>query len=338
MKKIVFVILLFICCDIRSQSRGQLYNNGFEEWINVGTKNEEPYRWHSFKSSTGPFHYLLTQQIEQHDSIRPGSSGRYSAHIFSKSIIGITANGNLTNGRMNAGSMFPSGKNNNNYTLRDSEYATEMNGIPDSLTLWVCFRTKKAESHGRIMCYIHGDADFVCFTGGWEPYDMICANVEYEFPRTSSFDEEMVWVRISRPFQCYPAICQEPRYILTSFTTNRMPGDGNAGDDMFVDDVYLIYNPTLEARVLGIKMNEIEIEYIIKGTMSPPNLNLSPNEVIVQISLDESFEEFVEIGRRTTDESGNIKCEIPQEFRNKDYRIKVVTTNYPMETLLKNEF
>lgn len=336
MKKILFVILLFLCCSFESRSQSQLYNYDFEQWINIGTKNEEPYHWHSFKSSTGPFHYLLMQQIERDVNIRPGSDGKYSARIFSKSIVGITANGNVTNGRMNAGSMFPFGKNNNNYTQRDSEFATVIDKIPDSLTLWVCFRTKNVESRGRIMCYIHGDADFVCYTGGWEPHNMICANVEYEFARTSSLDEAMVWKRISRPFQHYTDLCNDPKYILTSFTTNRMPGEGNAGDEMFVDDVYLIYNPVLNARIIKGKLdeNEVEIEYYIEGTMSPPNLNKSPNELIVQISSDD-FKTYIEIGRRTTDISGIIKCDVPIEFQNKNYSIKVMTTNYPMETILK---
>lgn len=343
MKRFLLFILLLVFSDVNAQSsrskhQGQLYNYDFEEWLGVGTKNVEPYHWHSFKSSTGPFHYLLMQQIEPHSATRPGSDGKYSAHIFSRSIVGIVANGNVTNGRMNAGSMFPAGKSNNNYTQRNSDFATEIDKIPDSLTVWVCLRTKKPESFGRLMCYIHGDADFVCFTGGWEPYEMICANVEYEFPRTSSFEEEMVWKRISRPFQHYPDLCNEPRYVLTSFTTNSMPGDGNAGDDMFVDDVYMIYNPTLDVTIrneeLGMS-DEIEIEYIIEGTMSPSNLNVPPNEVIVQISLDESFNDFAEIGRKTTNESGTIRCNVPTSFVGKDFHIKVKTTNYPMEVFVR---
>ena len=341
MRRLLFISLaIFASFVVNAQETDyiQIPNSDFEQWINIGNRNEEPYHWHSFKSSTGPFHYLLMQQVERHDATRPGSSGRYSAHIFSRSIIGITANGNITNGRMNAGSMFPSGKSNNNYTQRNSEFSAEIERIPDSLTVWVCFRAKKPESRGRIMCYIHGDADFVCFTGGWEPYEMICANVEYEFPRTSSFDEEMVWKRISRPFRHYPDLCKEPRYVLTSFTTNRMPGDGNAGDDMFIDDVYMIYNPTLDVTIRNEELavsNELEIEYVIEGTMSPPNLNLPPNEVIVQISLDEAFDDFMEIGRKTTDISGVIKCEIPTSFIGKNFYIKVKTTNYPMEVCLE---
>ena len=338
MKKLLFISLFFfvsIVTNAQEYDFIQIPNSGFEQWDNLETKNEEPQYWHSFKSSTGPFSSLLMQQIERHDATRPGSEGKYSAHIFSKSIVGITANGNVTNGRLNAGSMFPAGTKNNNYTQRGSEFCTEVNNVPDSLTVWVCLRTKKEESYGRIMSYVHGDADFVCLTGGWEPYEMLCAQVEFEFPRTSSIAGEMIWKRLSLPFKDYSHLCQEPRYILASFTTNRRAGEGNAGDEMFIDDLHLIYNPTLEAKIKNEELenaNEIEIEYIIKGTMSAPNLNLPPNEVIVKISLEDDFKDSVVIGRAVTDKSGSIRCNIPDDFIDKNYKIKVITTNYPMES------
>ena len=339
MNKIFLILFLLIVFGMKAQDYDyiQIPNSDFELWNNIGSKNEEPDSWHSFKTSSGPFRYLLMQQVERHTATRPGSKGKYSAHIFSRSIVGITANGNVTNGRLNAGSMFPAGKSNNNYTQRDSEFCTEISMIPDSLTVWVCLRTKNIESYGRLMSYVHGDADFVCFTGGWEPYEMIAAQVEYEFPRTSSKDE-MIWKRVNLPYKHYPDLCKEPCYILTSFTTNKYPGDGDAGDEMFVDDLYLVYNPTLECTINNeqLTVDEIEIEYTIKGTMSNPNLNLPSNEVIVQISLDEDFKNTVEIGRKTTDVSGTIKCELPKSFIGNKYFIKVMTTNYPMETVLES--
>ena len=333
MKRLLVILLfLFVVSDLRAQSDDyiQIPNYDFEKWNNIDTRNEEPDSWHSFKTSTGPFHHLLMQQVERHTETRPGTKGKFSARIFSRSIVGITANGNLTNGRLNAGSMFPAGKKNNNYTQRDSEFCTEINRIPDSLTVWVRLRTKDEKSYGRIMSYVHGDADFVCFTGGWEPYDMLCAQVEYEFLSTE-------WKRLSLPFKDYTHLCDEPRYILTSFTTNKRAGEGDAGDEMLVDDLYLIYNPSLQCSINNenCATDEVEIEYIIKGTMSPPNLNLPDNEVIVTISLDEVFKDYVEIGRKTTDISGTIKCKIPKAFIGKNYFVKVQTTNYPMKIIRK---
>ena len=333
MKRLLFIsMFLSLSLVLRSQFSdcAQIPNSDFEQWNSVGTKNEEPLQWHSFKSSTGPFSSLLMQQVERHTEIRPESKGKYSARIFSRSIVGITANGNLTNGRLNAGSMFPAGKKNNNYTQRDSEFCTEINRIPDSLTVWVRLKTKDENSYGRIMSYAHGDADFVCLTGGWEPYDMLCAQVEYEFPSTE-------WKRLSLPFKDYTHLCDEPRYILTSFTTNKRAGEGDAGDEMLVDDLYLVYNPSLQCSINNEQCttDEVEIEYIIKGTMSSPNLNLPDNEVIVTISLDEDFKDYVEIGRKTTDISGTMKCKIPKAFIGKNCFVKVQTTNYPMEVIRK---
>ena len=338
MNKIFLILFLLITFGLKAQVSDciQIPNSDFERWNNIGTKNEEPDYWHSFRTSTGPFHYLLMQQVERHSATRPGSNGKYSARIFSRSIVGITANGNITNGRLNAGSMFPAGKNNNNYTQRDTGFHTEIKEIPDSLTVWICLRTKNIESYGRLMSYVHGDADFVCFTGGWEPYEMIAAQVEYEFPRTSSKDE-MIWKRVSLPYKHYLDLCDEPRYILTSFTTNKYPGDGDAGDEMFVDDLYLVYNPTLECTINNeqLTVDEIEVEYDIKGTMSNPNLNLPANEVIVMISMTDDFKDYVEIGRKTTDVSGTIKCEIPDDFVGRNYYVKVATNNYPMEKVIE---
>ncbi|MBQ8222113.1 MAG: hypothetical protein IJZ87_02010 [Bacteroidales bacterium] len=338
MKRLLFILLLLLLSFVmiaQDVDFIQIPNSDFELWNNIGTKNEEPHAWHSFKSSTGPFSYLLMQQIERHTATRPGSNGNYSVHIFSRSIVGITANGNVTNGRLNAGSMFPAGAKNNNYTQRDSEFCTEINRVPDSLTVWVCLRTKKEESYGRIMSYVHADADFVCLTGGWEPYEMLCAQVEFEFPRTASTEEEMNWIRLGLPFKDYSHLCKEARYILTSFTTNRRAGEGNAGDEMFIDDLHLIYNPTLEVVIrneeLGVK-SCIDVQYYIEGTMSTPNLNIPSNEVIVKVSSNENFKNPIEIGRVVSDKSGNIKCYLPDEFVNKKCYVKVFTTNYPMES------
>jgi hypothetical protein len=39
--------------------------------------------------------------------------------------------------------------------------------------------------------------------------------------------------------------CTDVRYILFMATTNESPGTGSTNDDLFLDDVLLVYNPTL---------------------------------------------------------------------------------------------
>ena len=60
------------------------------------------------------------------------------------------------------------------------------------------------------------------------------------------------WERKVIPFQ-YVGPSSTPEYILITFTTNSIPGGGSAGDEVFIDDVELIYNSAAE-------LNDIEVK------------------------------------------------------------------------------
>ena len=66
--------------------------------------------------------------------------------------------------------------------------------------------------------------------------------------------------------------------------------------------------------------------------MSAENLNKEANQVIAQLSTaNGSFSTPIELGRITTDVSGSLTVTIPQGiFAGEHYRIRLVTTNYPM--------
>lgn len=318
----------------------QFYNYGLESWVNEGSEEVEPAHWHSFMSASGTFNGLMSQQIEPSSSKRPGSSGNRSVRIFSKKKVGIVANGNMTTGRINAGSMSPDGGSNYNYTQRNSDYCTPMTVIPDSLTVWVAFRAKESDSYASVMTAIHGDVDLKQLSsGGYDPSNMVCATAKREYARTCASGNSLVWKRLSIPFTT--ASHNDPRYILTTFSTNSTPGGGDSGDEVFVDDIYLIYNPLLS--VGDLNQNEypfpadgsalkIEVPFNLDGTMSANNLNKAANQVIAQLSdADGNFDNPVEIGRVTTNESGVINATIPYSTEDGDaYRIRVVSTNYPM--------
>lgn len=318
----------------------QFYNYGFENWVNEGSEEAEPAHWHSFMSASGSFNNLMSQQIEPSSAKRPGSQGNRSARIFSKKKVGIIANGNMTTGRINAGSMSPSGNNNYNYTQRNSNYCTPMTVVPDSLTVWVAFRAKDSGSYASVMTAIHGNVDLKQLSsGGYEPSNMVCATAKREYPRTCASGNSLVWKRLSIPFTT--SSHNDPRYILTTFSTNSTPGGGDSGDEVFIDDISLIYNPFLTVEDLNNdeyhfpadgSALKIEVPFSLDGTMSANNLNISANQVIAQLSdANGSFDDPVEIGRMTTNESGVINATIPYNTQDSDsYRIRVVSTNYPM--------
>lgn len=339
---LVSVLMFSISFGVKAQENKQFYNYGFEEWVNEGQSTVEPSHWHSFMSASGSFSFLMSQQIEPSSVTRPGSDGSRSARIFSKSIVGVTANGNMTTGRINAGSMTPAGSENYNYTQRNSDYCTPLTTLPDSLTVWVCFRASNANSQASLITAIHGDADFQMLgDGGYYPADMLCATANIQYSRTCASGNDYVWKRLSVPFTAYPNICTDYRYILTTFTTNKDAGGGSADDEVLVDDIYLIYNPSLSVGDLAqtefvisddASPLSIEVPFNLSGSMSVCNLNIDDNEVIAQLSdAYGSFDNPIELGRVTTNESGVVQGFIPSNVMDGDgYRVRVVSTNYPM--------
>ena len=335
---------LILKSSSRSTPYGQQFGNyTFEEWETVNSSYLEPVNWNSFMTADGKstLKKYLKDQIAKSTEIRPGSTGSYSARIFSTStniiITKIIANANMTTGQIYAGSTTANNDGNYNFTKRsDDNFNTVLTTIPDSLTVWVAFKPKDAsKGNARITTTIHGDADLKQQAkSGDSPTDMVCATANQEIEATST--SAVVWKRVTIPFVAGPH--NDPRYILTTFNTNKTPGGGSEGDELYIDDICLIYNPSLEMDYLaqtefdGSNMN-IEVPFTLDGSMSVYNLNAAANEVIAQLSdADGSFANPIELGRVTTDVSGTINGVIPADLAEGTYKVRVVSTNYPMES------
>lgn len=327
----------FLSLNLSAQYGPQFDNRGFEQWT---TREEnavdEPVHWHSGGTASGSFAGFLSSQIEQSSQVRPGSTGSKSVKVFPKDMFFVMANGTLTNGRINAGSMSATGAENYNYTQRaESIHNTAINQLPDSLTVWVCFRSQSDTDKAQVKAVIHGDADYkLCADGTEDPANMHVATAVLNFTRTSAANGNFIWRRLSIPFQ-NNGPCTDVRYALFTATTNETPGTGSSNDDLYIDDIMLVYNPTLKMEQLS--SNEMatnstfNIPFTLAGTMSPENLNTEPNVVIAQLSDDNGdFSNPIELGRLTTNASGSISAQIPNVAEGQHYRIRVISTNYPM--------
>lgn len=333
--RIVFTLFIinFLSINLSAQYGPQFDNRGFEQWTN---RVNEPVHWHSGGTATGTCSGFLSSQIEQSSQTRPGTTGSKSVRVFPDSVLGITANGTLTNGRINAGSMSATGSGNYNYTQRsESAFNTPINQRPDSLSVWVCFRSQSTTDKAQVKAVVHGDADYKIIANGTEePADMRVATAVSSFTRTSTANGSYIWRRLSIPFN-NNGPCTDVRYILFAATTNETPGTGSTNDDLFVDDVLLIYNPTLRLDQLASTEyainSTINIPFTLIGTMSPDNLNAPANQVIAQLSdANGNFNNPIELGRVTTNTSGNFTILIPNVPEGQHYKIRVVSTNYPM--------
>lgn len=246
------IIVVFNGNAVRNNNYA-LNNGGFEgAWT-----NNEPQGWHSFGSADGllaSFVSANTYQFIQSNEVRPGSKGSNSALLSSNIIFGVKANGNCTNGRINAGSMTADDPANNyNYSDPEStDFNTPFNGRPDSIVFW----TK----------YLPADRDAANAVNKARLNAVITTNARYQDPEATDYStvkignaeinysatSDMSWQRLAVPFEYVAANKDEkPAYILTTFTTNMIPGGGSSHDkvldSVYIDDVELVYNNQLKA-------------------------------------------------------------------------------------------
>lgn len=233
MKAYYIPFLLLLSLPFRAQ---QIGNAGFENWDNLGSNQEEPTNWSSFKTATGSFAAFASKQVERSSTVRSGASGSYSARIWSKSTLGIMANGVLTTGRMNMGSSSLSSPDNYNYTvLNDAAFSESLTLAPDSIVFWARYSAAASEKAG-MHAIIHDQfavQDPLNATS--TPY--VVAESDLQFSPTNN-----QWVRYSVPFVYTVNTGLVPKFILLTFTTNHIPGGGSANDEVLIDDVQLIYN------------------------------------------------------------------------------------------------
>lgn len=249
MKRVFLTVLLLTamnCVFSQNTENDQVRNGGFEYWINEGESNIEPKYWHTLTSATGSYAGSVTKQISKSTMTRPGSDGKYSVLVKPRSIFGVVANGNLTCGRINAGSMRPNNHDDNyDYTQRSNpDFCTPINNMPDSIVAWVCFRAKDAESEANFVSVVHGDVDFIYAGPEFSrPLEQMCAMSGPCFIKRTCVanSDDYVWKRISVPFVMKNKNVK-PAYILILFSTNRLAGEGSSKDELYIDDVELIYN------------------------------------------------------------------------------------------------
>jgi hypothetical protein len=233
---IKFYSVIFSVITSFALTAQQIDNGSMESWDNLGSSTEEPSNWNSFMTASGGLAFFASQQVEQSSDVPSSSSGSHSARVFSKSTIGIIANGNLTLGRINMGSSTPSSSDNFNYTdTGDSDFSQQLTTSPDSIVFWVKYNNSSNSDLARVKAIIHDDYNYVDpITSASESHVVADAALNFETTNGS-------WTRKSVAFD-YVGPSTTPEYILVTFTTNNIPGGGSDGDEIFIDDVELIYN------------------------------------------------------------------------------------------------
>lgn len=261
MKKLLFVVaavLLLFPFNLDAQIY-QLPNGDFEVWN--GTGNATPTGWNSFANSecTLPIGCSSAQQTHHENSsdVRPGSPGSHSCRIYSTSIMGVVANGNMTTGRIHAGSVTASSSSNYNVSYPGQQgFAQAFNGKPDYMKFWAKLHAASASTEARMNTIIHSNADVR------DP--IITSDYQYiSGVATLNYTGDNTWHEYTVPFS-YSYGNATPQYILITFSTNKTPGGGSANDEVWFDDIEFVYISTLSS----LKSNGVNVPNFSANTLN----------------------------------------------------------------------
>lgn len=215
----------------------QVPNAGFEDWEEIGGGNQEPVNWSSFCTATGSMVGMAGKnQINPSDDCH---SGARAAHIWSRSIVGVVAQGNLTSGCINAGSMTASDASGNyNYTrVEQPGQAMKFTGRPDAIRVWV--KSKTAGSF-KIAAILHSEGFYQDPFVQRDGMATLIGQAE-----SAPANNREVWTEYVVPFTYHNT--DHPAYALISFATSNTPGGGASGDLLWVDDITMEYYSEIEA-------------------------------------------------------------------------------------------
>ena len=158
MKKLLLTCAL-ACATLAAGAQGiyQFADPGFEgEW----RSSEEPGNgWNSFPSAGGSMASLGKGSSPKPSKVE-GHNSSVAVKLYSNSIFGVKANGNLTTGKINMGNMTPANSANYNYTDRSSsDNSLRFAGRPDAVSFYAKF-TPGAGNQARGQFILHDDCDY----------------------------------------------------------------------------------------------------------------------------------------------------------------------------------
>ena len=261
----------------------QMPNSDFETWSN---ENNAPKHWHGFESVKGKLSGAAKSKTKLVSSknVRPGSKGLTSAVVTSTKVFTVIANGTMTNGVLNAGSMYAADASNHSETDLSSTskdangdpFATPMYAKPDSVKFWMRFTQAKAQAS-------HPYAAFNA---------VITDGTYYQDPENKTYTNKVAvaapnkadmtvgdWRLVSCPFDyaSYAANGAEAKAILLTVSTNATPGKGSysngVADSVYVDDLELVY-------AAGIKSISFKGQALDLATIQTTGIELAADEAV----------------------------------------------------------
>lgn len=268
----------------------QMPNSDFETWSD---KNKAPRHWHGFESPKGMFAGSAKSNTKLVSSkwIRPGSAGSKSALLTCSKILGIIANGTMTNGVLNAGSMSAADASNHSETDLSSTskdangdpFSTPIYAKPDAVRFWMRFVQADPSATA--------DYPYAAFNA------VVTDGTYYQDPEDKTYHNKVAvaapnlenmragdWRQVTCDFDYakYASNKADAKAILMTFSTNATPGKGSAvtssfklvkADSVYIDDLELVY-------AAGIKSISFKGQALDLATIQTTGIELAADEAV----------------------------------------------------------
>lgn len=244
-----------------NQNIYQMANSDFETWetVTYGSKSgEEPVKWSSFLDGTGTLKSAAgyCQLYKESTEKRPGTTGLYSAKLTSRAVkilnkVVAVAQGNLTNGCINMGSMTATDASGNyNYinTAREDQ-SMRFSGMPDAVKVWVKHNGTKSANVATL------------FTTNGYYQDPVANNItatKVASAIKNDIPSNNTWTEYTIPVTYEDGVSERPYYVLITLSTCAEAGKGAESDVTYFDDITMVYNSELT----GAKYDNVDINFV----------------------------------------------------------------------------
>lgn len=263
---------------------GQLPNSGFSDYHTATystSTSQEPNGWHSFMTASGSLAMVVagTPHTFIANECAPSSKDGKSVQIKSGVVWNNSANGTITTGRLQAGSVIATNADNCSYSdpsktdvdANGDPYYTVLNSKPDSIKAILKFHVGPRADSNKNSVYatisaIINDGTYVQDPEKSEYSSSIIARANNN--KIASSNE--AWQTISIPFT-YTESTALPKAILVTMSTCAGAGEGSRSDSdpdiLTVDSVALVYNANLTSlKVKGKELTAQDGAYYLEST------------------------------------------------------------------------
>lgn len=285
----------------------QIPNSDFEKFHTAefsGNTTKEADHWHSFTSAytTSLLYNTARRQKQSFESneVRTGSTGQKCLLIKSAVPMGVPANGTVTTGRIQAGSMTPTDAANCAFldlsnTAKDDNgdpFYVQLNSTPDAITFWTRFK----QGQDNLKCkYASMRAVVTDGTYYQDPENKTYNNIVC-VAANKTIEGTDKWQPITSDFDydTYKDNQATAKAILVTISTNAEPGvassDSKNPDCIYIDDLSLVYKAALTSlKFKGEELfadNKTEYEVNATGTYNIGDIEVASDGKGANINVD----------------------------------------------------